>query len=65
MGKARMMGAFASYTPNSKMDMRYRRKQFERQKEMADNATLKAEQRRQQKELKELERMKMEAMYGQ
>jgi hypothetical protein len=59
-----MIGAFKPYTPNSKMDMRYRSKQFQRQKEIADNATLKAEQRRQQKELKELERMKMEAMYG-
>lgn len=64
MGKARMTGAFAPYTPNSKMDMRYNRKVYERQKWIADNATPKAEQRRQDKELKEMERMKMEAMYG-
>lgn len=62
MGKARMLGAYAPYTPNSKMDMRYRRKQFERQKEIADNATHKAAMRRELKELKELERMKREAM---
>ena len=64
MGKAKMMGAFAPYTPNNKMDMRYRRKQFERQKWMADNATHRAAERRELKELKELERMKMEAVYG-
>ena len=45
MGKARVLGAYAPYTPNSKMDMRYRRKQFERQKEIADSATPKAELR--------------------
>lgn len=39
MAKARMMGAFAPYTPNSKMDMRYRSKQFQKKKEAADNAT--------------------------
>ena len=61
MGKAKMLGAYAPYTPNSKADMRYRRKQFERQKEIADNATARAEMRREQKELKELERMKREA----
>lgn len=64
MGKAKMMGAFAPYTPNSKMDMRYNRKAYERRKDIADNATTKAEQRRWEKELKELERMKMEAMHG-
>lgn len=64
MGKARMLGEYAPYTPNSKMDMKYRRKQFERQKWIADNATARAELRREQKEIKELERMKMEAMYG-
>ena len=61
MGKAKMLGAYAPYTPNSKADMRYRRKQFERQKWIADNATDRAEMRREQKELKELERMKREA----
>ena len=45
MGKARVLGAYAPYTPNSKMDMRYRRKQFERQKESADNATPKEERK--------------------
>ena len=45
MGKAKMLGAYAPYTPNSKADMRYRRKQFERQKEIADNATPKEERK--------------------
>ena len=49
MGKARVLGAYAPYTPNSKMDMRDRRKQFERQKEIADNATPKAELRSERK----------------
>jgi hypothetical protein len=62
VGKPRMIGAFKAYTPNNKMDMRYNRKAFERQKEIADNATSKAELRREMKEWKELERMKREAM---
>ena len=64
MGKARMMGAFAPYAPNSKADMRYRRKQFERQKQIADKFADNATSKRERRELKELERMKMEAMYG-
>lgn len=41
MGKARMMGAFAPYTPNSKMDKRYNRKAYALRKEIT-NATPKA-----------------------
>ena len=48
MGKPRMMGAFAPYTPNSKMDMRYNHKAYEQQKRIAENATLKAEKRQKQ-----------------
>lgn len=55
MGKAKMLGAFAPYTPNSKADMRYRRNVFERQKQIADNATPK-----QQRKLDK----KKEDMYG-
>ena len=55
MGKAKMVGAFAPYTANSKADMRYRRKEFERQKQLADNATSKAQRK--------LDKNK-EAMYG-
>lgn len=51
MGKAKMLGAFAPYTPNSRADMRYRRKAFERQR----NATPKGQRK--------LEKQK-EAMYG-
>lgn len=32
MGKARMMGMINRFVPNSKADMRYRRKAFERNK---------------------------------
>lgn len=55
MGKAKMVGAFAPYTPNNKADMRYRRKAFERQKQTTDNATPKYQRK--------LEKQK-EAMYG-
>ena len=49
MGKPRMYGAFAPYTPNRKMDERFYRKGHEKRKLLADNSTPKAE-RRQQKE---------------
>ena len=49
MSKARMLGSFASYTPNHKMDARFNRKQYERAKLHADNATPR-EERRQLKE---------------
>ena len=55
MGKAKLVGAFAPYTPNNRADMRYRRKAFERQKQLADSATLKAQRK--------LDKQK-EAMYG-
>lgn len=60
MGKARKLGAFAPYTPNSKMDMRHKQKFYEKgQESMARcNATPRAERR----ERKKLERMKREAM---
>lgn len=64
MGKARMYGAYAPYTPNSKADMRYRRKVYEKKKEFADNAGERAALRRELKQLEELERMKREAYCG-
>ena len=64
MGKAKKYGAFASYIPNSKADMRYRRKVYEKKKEFADNAGLRAALRSEQKQLEELERMKKEAYCG-
>lgn len=60
MGKARMYGAYAPYTPNSKFDMRYRRKTFERRLEIAERAVSREERRRE----KELERKKKEAYCG-
>lgn len=64
MGKARMYGAYAPYTPNSKFDMRYRRKVYEKKKEFADTAETRAALQREQKQLEELERMKKEAYCG-
>ena len=49
MSKARMMGAFAKYTPNNRADARFNRKGYDRTKQKADSATPRAE-RRQQKE---------------
>ena len=45
MSKPRMVGAFATYTPNSKMDSRFNRKGYERAKLQSDNATPRAERR--------------------
>ena len=64
MAKARKMGVLASHTPNSKVEMRNKPKLFERRRQIYDGATLRSERRRQEKELKELERMKMEAEDG-
>ena len=47
MSRARMLGAFATYTPNRKMDARFNRKQYERAKRLADNATPREERQRQ------------------
>ena len=60
MGKARMYGAYAPYTPNSQFDMRYRRKTFERRQEIAERAIPREERRRE----KELEQMKKEVYCG-
>ena len=64
MGKARKMGALSPYTPNSKVEMRKKPKLFERWQQIYDGATIRSERQRQEKELKELERMKREAMNG-
>ena len=45
MAKPRMCGAFATYTPNNRMDARYNRKRQDKAKLMADNAVPKAERR--------------------
>lgn len=43
MGKARMYGAFAQYTPNNRADARFNRKGYEKGKRTADGATPRAE----------------------
>lgn len=60
MAKPRMYGAFAPYTPNSKADMRYRRKTFEKRLEIAERAIPREERRRE----KWLEQKKKEAYNG-
>lgn len=60
MAKPRKYGAYAPYTPNSKIDMRYRRKTFERRQEIAERAIPREERRRE----KELGQMKKEAYCG-
>ena len=55
MSKARLYGMPGSYTPNSKMDMRHKKKLYQRQREIAERDP---EEIRQRKELKELEAMK-------
>lgn len=40
MGKARMIGAFAPYTPNSKADIRNKTKLFERRRQMPKNDSM-------------------------
>lgn len=55
MSKARLYGMPGSYTPNSKMDMRHKKKVYQHQREMAERDP---EEIRQRKELKELEAMK-------
>ena len=49
MGKPRMYGAFAPYTPNNRADARFNRKGYGRCKQIADNA-LPRDERRQQRE---------------
>ena len=61
MGKARKIGAHTQHIPNSKMDLKFNRKLFERRQQIHDEATLRSERRREEKEWKELERMKREA----
>ena len=58
MSKARLYGMPGSYTPNSKMDMRHKKKLYQRQREIAERAEEHAAEARERKELKELEAMK-------
>lgn len=55
MSKARLYGMPGSYTPNSKMDMRHKKKVYQRQREIAERDP---EEIMARKELKKLEAMK-------
>ena len=55
MGKARLYGMPGSYTPNSKMDMRHKKKLYQRQREIAERAEDHAAEARERKAEKELE----------
>ena len=45
MGKPKMCGAFAPYTPNNRADARFNTKAYMRKKQQADNATPKEDRR--------------------
>lgn len=68
MGKARMCGMFATCVPNSKADMRYRRKMYNRCKDIEDRQQIagaeRADRRGHLKECDDLERMKKGAGNG-
>ena len=55
MSKPRVYGMPGSYTPNSRMDMRHKKKVYQRGREIAERDL---QEIRERKELKELERMK-------
>lgn len=58
MSKARAYGMNRSYIPNSKMDMRHRKKIYQRGREIAERDPHEIQERR---EMKQLERMKANA----
>ena len=58
MGNPKMYGINSTFTPNSKMDMLYRRKLYDRGRVIAERDPSEARERRQ---MKELERMKADA----
>lgn len=45
MGKPKMLGMFAPCVPNSKADMRYRRKLYNRGKDIEERQQIEAERR--------------------
>ena len=50
MSKARVYGMLAGYTPNSKRDMRHRKKVYQRQREIAERAEEHAAEVRERKD---------------
>lgn len=50
MAKARLLGMNAAYIPNSKADMRQRKKVYQRNREAAEKAQSAARERRERRE---------------
>lgn len=59
MAKPRLLGMKSSYIPNSKADMRFKRKVYQRGREIAERDP--SESRAARREMKQLERMKADA----
>ena len=61
MGKPRKLGMKTAYIPNSKADMRYKKTIYQRGREFTERHEQMVHERRERRELAELERMKREA----
>ena len=59
MSKPRMYGAVGRYMPNNRMDERSKKKVYQHGRKIAERDM---QEIREQKELRQLEKMKMEAM---
>ena len=57
MGKAKMVGQFRPYLPNSRADMR-RMKQYQRNREYTDRHEEVMAEKREERQIRELEEMK-------
>ena len=60
MGKPKKLGMKTAYIPNSKADMRYKKNIYQRGREFAERSEQISHERRERRELAELERMKKE-----
>lgn len=60
MGKPRKLGMKTAYIPNSKADMRHKKTIYQRGREVAERAERIAHERRDRRELLEVERIKKE-----
>lgn len=50
MSKARLLGMKTSYIPNSKADMRFKKKVYQRGREISGKAQIAAQERRERRE---------------
>ncbi len=64
MGKPRLMGLNNAYIPNSKADMHFNRNTYQRSVDKARRFEDLSADRREQRQLQELEQMKREACCG-